>query len=198
MAHIASPGPSAAAGSSTPASRLSEHQNCDPSRVATAPTRRPRTLSEAGHEVRAVAPRRARRSRRVVDAGAIVAQGRRGRRDVPIALRDRRHRRGAARRRADRHPAAGDRAGRHRAARWRRIWRRPGRVPAAGHLRQLRDGAGRARGRQPRRRGLGRDRHACRTWRASTASARCSVTHPRGAPADRRLSGAHGRARRSR
>ena len=46
-----------------------------------------------------------------------------------------------ARRRADRDSLAGHRAGRHRAGDGAAPRRRPGRVPAAGHFRQLRDGA---------------------------------------------------------
>ena len=145
-------------------------------------------LSEAGHDVRlwrrdaaALAP--------LIEAGSIAPRRCGGPARRALRRRDRRHRRGARRRRADRRAEPGDGAGRHRASDGAASAQRPGRVPAARHLRQRRHGAHRARARLARRGRVGRDRHAAVPG-AQAGAARGPDHDPRGAAADRRLSGA--------
>ncbi len=133
----------------------------------------------------------ARRRRARAGARGGLDRTDRSRRPAPRAARahHRRHRQRGARRRAAADALARDRAGRHRRRPRAAPRRRPGRVPAARHLRQRHHGTPRARGGLARRRTLGRDRHPA--LHRPQASGRRGRDHdPRGAPADRRLSGA--------
>ena len=69
------------------------------------------------------------------------------------------------------------------------LQRRPGRVPAARHVRLLHLRQGRARRRQPRRRGVRRDRHPA-VAHAQARAVRGRDHDPRQAAADRRVSAA--------
>ena len=128
-------------------------------------------LAEQGHEVR-MWRRDAAAFAPVLASQSIVLKDVQGPpRGAPRARHDR-HRRRGARRRADRRADARVRAGRHRARHGAAHGRRPGGLPAAGHVRQLRDGEGGAATRARSRRSSSPKPARCPISRASTARPR--------------------------